>query len=104
MKILIIAGGQSTEHDVSRMSATNILNNISPPYEVTTLGINKDGKWYELDKSINDLRNDNWLDNSKEIHNNIEYLQKFDCVFPVLHGSYGEDGTIQGLFELANVP
>lgn len=104
MNVLLICGGQSSEHEVSRMSATNIKTCINKKYNIKTLGITKDGSWYELDDNINDFRLDNWLDNSKEIKNIIEYLREFDCVFPILHGKHGEDGSIQGLFELSGIP
>ena len=106
MKLLVICGGMSTEHSVSRMSCTSVyakLNNDK--YEKELVGITKEGKWYIIDTTkITDFSQDNWLDNAKEVSDLLGYIQSFDCIFPVLHGLYGEDGTIQGLFELANVP
>ncbi len=104
-KLLVVCGGQSSEHIVSRMSCTSVLKNIHKDlYEITLVGIDKDGIWYELDQNQEDLSQDTWLNNAKEIHDVFGLLKKQDVVFPVLHGLYGEDGTIQGLFELAQVP
>lgn len=103
-KLIVICGGQSSEHIVSRMSCTSILNNLDKEtYELTLIGIDKDGLWYELDQNQTDLSRDNWLDGAKEIHDLFGLLRRHDVVLPVLHGMYGEDGTIQGLFELAGI-
>ena len=104
-KLLIICGGQSSEHIVSRMSCTSVLNNIHKNlYKITLVGINKDGTWYLLDQNQKDLAKDSWLNNSTEIKDIFGLLKEHDVVFPVLHGINGEDGTIQGLFELAGIP
>ena len=104
-KLLIICGGQSSEHIVSRMSCTSVLNNIHKNlYKITLVGIDKDGTWYLLDQNQKDLAKDSWLNNSTEIKDIFGLLKEHDVVFPVLHGMNGEDGTIQGLFELAGIP
>ena len=104
-KLLIICGGQSSEHIVSRMSCTSVLNNIHKNlYKITLVGIDKNGTWYLLDQNQKDLAKDSWLNNSTEIKDIFELLKEHDVVFPVLHGMNGEDGTIQGLFELAGIP
>lgn len=104
-KLLVICGGQSSEHIVSRMSCTSVMNNLNKNnYEVTLVGIDKDGIWYELDQNQTDLAKDSWLDNSQVVAGVFDLLKQQDVVLPVLHGSFGEDGTIQGLFELAGVP
>ena len=104
-KLLIICGGQSSEHIVSRMSCTSVLNNIHKNlYKITLVGIDKDGTWYLLDQNQKDLAKNSWLNNSTEIQDIFGLLKEHDVVFPVLHGMNGEDGTIQGLFELAGVP
>ncbi|MCD7948972.1 MAG: D-alanine--D-alanine ligase [Erysipelotrichaceae bacterium] len=105
MKLLIICGGQSTEHTVSRMSCTSVLNNIhKEKYEITLVGIDLEGNWYLLDQNQADLSKDTWLDNAKKVDDVYGLIQSQDVVFPILHGKYGEDGTIQGLFELAKTP
>ena len=104
-KLLIVCGGQSSEHIVSRMSCTSVLKNIHKDlYEITLCGIDKDGTWYILDQSQEDLALNSWLEGSSKVEDIFTFLKAHDVVFPVLHGLYGEDGTIQGLFELAGVP
>lgn len=104
-KLMVICGGQSSEHIVSRMSCTSVMNNLNKDnYEVILAGIDKDGTWYELDQNHMNLADENWLENSQVIDSIFYLLKKQDVILPVLHGAYGEDGTIQGLFELAGVP
>lgn len=90
MKIAVIYGGISTEHDVSIKSAKNVINNIDTnKYDVTPILIAKDGSWYK---------------NGKLLKNIIEELKKVDVVFPILHGKFGEDGTVQGMLEVHKIP
>lgn len=103
--LLVICGGKSTEHIISRMSCNSVLRNLDPnKYDVTLVGIDLAGNWYLLDKNIQDLTQDNWLDRALAVNDVFALLKGVDVVFPVLHGLYGEDGSIQGLFELAGVP
>ncbi|MBO6046150.1 MAG: D-alanine--D-alanine ligase [Erysipelotrichaceae bacterium] len=104
MKVLLVCGGQSTEHLVSRMSCTNIAKSLDQSHVFSVLGITKEGVWYELSKDITRFEADNWLEGAQVINNEFTFLKSFDVVFPVLHGRFGEDGTIQGLFEMAGVP
>ena len=104
-KLMIICGGQSTEHTISRMSCTSVLKNLHRDrYDLTLVGIDQSGEWYLLDAGQEDLTLDSWLDHSTHIEDIYHLLKQQDVIFPVLHGQYGEDGTIQGLFELAGVP
>lgn len=104
-KLLVLCGGQSSEHIVSRMSCTSVLNNLDAnKYEITLVGIDLDGGWHYLDAKQTDLAKNTWLDNSSMVEDVYGLLKNQDVAFPVLHGMYGEDGTIQGLFELANLP
>lgn len=90
-KVCVIYGGMSTEHDVSIISGNNIIDNLDKEkYNVSSIIIDKKGNWLEEGK--------------KPIKNLMEHLKKIDIVFPALHGKYGEDGTIQGLLELLQVP
>ena len=90
IKVAVIYGGMSTEHDVSVISAKNVIENLNiGKYEIHKIEISKNGEW---------------LSNGKRIKNIVEELQKVDVVFPVLHGLYGEDGTIQGMLELLRIP
>lgn len=92
IKLGIIFGGMSTENEVSVKSAMSIINNIDiEKYELFKIYITKNGEWIDYRKN-------------KRIENVMEYLKFLDVVFPVLHGLYGEDGTIQGLFELLRLP
>ncbi|MBQ7031772.1 MAG: D-alanine--D-alanine ligase [Bacilli bacterium] len=104
MKIAVIFGGKSTEHNVSVVSGTSIIANLDKEkYEIYPIYIDRDGLFYKYNKNINDikiLKVDEEIDNIEPIENIFEYLKDIDVVFPVLHGLYGEDGTIQGMLEL----
>lgn len=103
MKLLLVCGGQSTEHTVSRMSCVNIYKNCDKSkYDIKVAGITKEGEWYDLVST--DFSSDNWLEGATKINDHFTFLKSFDVVFPVLHGQFGEDGTIQGLLEMAQVP
>lgn len=103
-KLLIICGGQSTEHIISRMSCVSVLENIDKKkYDITLVGIDQVGVWYILDQKQN-LMEETWLENAEVIKDVYGLVGWYDVVFPVLHGLYGEDGTIQGLLELAEAP
>lgn len=117
-KVLVIFGGQSSEHIVSCMSAVNVINHIDREYyDVVLIGITEEGKWL-LTESAEEIQNESWRkgtvsailspDASEQCvlvmkDGAVEKI-KIDVVFPVLHGLYGEDGTIQGIFELAKLP
>ncbi len=116
----IIFGGRSVEHEISLLSARSIVRNIdSDRFEIFPIFITKDGGWRkaQLDRLLGrgkpkishssflapslDPRNPVFyeIDNKK-----IKHEHKLDVLFPVLHGTYGEDGTVQGMFELMGVP
>ena len=103
-KLGLIFGGMSTENEVSVMSANSILKNLDKKkYEIFLIYISKNGEWYQYDNLENIEINDD-MHHLNKIENVMGYLQKLDVLFPVLHGSYGEDGTIQGLFEMIDKP
>lgn len=106
--IAILFGGQSTEHEVSRVSAASVLRNIDrEKYDVFPVGITKDGKWYQYKGSVENIESGAWEKDAKNrIDNGISVIlnREVDVVFPVLHGMYGEDGTIQGLCKLMKLP
>ncbi|MBP3255398.1 MAG: D-alanine--D-alanine ligase [Clostridia bacterium] len=108
IKLAVIFGGKSTEHDVSIVSGMSVLKNINKEkYELYPIYIDEKGKWYKYLKNINEIEIPKIGEKISDIdvlENPIEYLKKMNCVFPVLHGLYGEDGTIQGLLELIEVP
>lgn len=97
MKLGIIFGGKSTEHDISIKSFNSIFEHLNKDkYDIYSIYISKDGKFYEcLNGNFNNL---------KLIDNITIYLKKLDVIFPVLHGIYGEDGTIEGMFEILDIP
>lgn len=100
-KIGVIFGGMSTENEVSIKSAKSVLKNLDKGlYEIYPIYIDKEGKWWKC------LYNENngQIKNNGEIENVFKSLKEIDIAFPVLHGLYGEDGTIQGLFELLKIP
>ena len=101
-------GGQSTEHEVSIVSGTSVIENIEKDkYDVVPIYISKEGKWYKYNKPINKIKTlkiGEEIENIERIDNIGNVLKNLDVAFPVLHGSYGEDGTIQGLFKMFNLP
>ena len=98
LKLAVIYGGMSTENEVSCVSANSVINNLNKEkYEIFPIYISKDGCWYQ----VNDIEN---IKDKKEIENVMKYLKNVDVIFPVLHGLYGEDGTIQGMLELLQKP
>lgn len=120
-ELCVVFGGQSPEHSISRKSVTSVLNNLDKSkYNITLIGITKNGAWYLYDGDYSKIENGDW---EKECNNKRAILspdaadkaiivfdgdrvEKIhpDVIFPVLHGEYGEDGTIQGLFELSCIP
>jgi len=124
IKIGVLYGGRSGEHNVSLCSAASVVGALDQnKYEVIAIGIDRDGRWYVQDKPeilpdkdfgqiLSLKKRGKWLVNHFEQENklhiyNIENKNEeviIDIVFPVLHGTYGEDGTLQGLLELAMVP
>ena len=94
IKLGIIYGGISTEHDISVMSAKSIIKNLDKEkYEIHEIYINEYGKYFE-----------NSSGEREEIYNLVWTLKDLDVVFPILHGLGGEDGTIQGMFEMLKIP
>src|SRR5437588_107199 len=87
-RVAVIYGGRSGEHEISLLSAESIIAGLSPDkYEVSKFLIDKDGRW-----------SPHCIQPQPGAHPDI------DVIFPVLHGTFGEDGTMQGLFELADIP
>lgn len=111
--IYVLYGGRSVEHEVSIISATAVLNSLDrTKYEVYPIFITKEGQWCQfgkLDGQIEDS-DDLILATEKTVSQSMgEFIKSIDSeaknmVFPVLHGNNGEDGTIQGLFELLDLP
>lgn len=104
IKLGIIFGGMSTENEVSVQSAKSIMKELNKEkYEIFPIYISKEGVWYEYLETEEQLEFGQEIESKEKIENIIEELKKIDVIFPVLHGLYGEDGTIQGLFELLKI-
>lgn len=103
-KVTVIVGGMSTEHDVSLMSGKSILKNINRnKYEVKTVYLDKQGNAFEYIGEIDNIT-ELKTEDLKEEENLMSAIKDCDIVFPVLHGAYGEDGCIQGIFEIMKKP
>jgi D-alanine-D-alanine ligase len=123
IRVAVIFGGRSAEHEVSLQSAKNVINAMDrDKYDPVLIGIDRQGRWYINENSIHLLNAEDpkliQLHNgSREViltpngvNNQLmdiqkgDSLEKIDVIFPVLHGPYGEDGSVQGLAKLANLP
>lgn len=107
LRVGVIYGGRSGEHEVSLMSARSIIGALDPEkYDVAAIGITKAGQWVKRPIPDDATTLDFTVDpaDTVSITPDPTLWQGFDVVFPVLHGTYGEDGTIQGLLELAGIP
>ena len=116
--LIIIFGGVSGEHEVSCASASSVLNHVNRgKYNVNTIGITKDGRWLLTGASSEEIQSGDWkkLDSNREIIINFGDTYKAfslsngkkipcDCVFSILHGQWGEDGTMQGFLEVLGIP
>jgi D-alanine-D-alanine ligase len=126
LTIGVVFGSRSVEHDVSVVSATQVMHALTPKYEVVPIYIARDGRWF-TGKNLATLRNfdiddiaqlagitETTLSANRDFQGLItpplvgrlgkNSLQKLDVLFPVIHGSHGEDGTIQGLFAMVDLP
>jgi D-alanine-D-alanine ligase len=121
IRVGVIFGGQSAEHEVSLVSATSIINALDPKkYDVISIGIAPDGKWYSFPGVLDRMKAGASLKNIHkaillpdpttrglvEVGRSSLKIKRtpVDVLFPVVHGTFGEDGSMQGLFELANIP
>jgi D-alanine---D-serine ligase len=121
-KIAVLFGGYSSEYPVSLQSAYAIISNIDVRrYETILIGITKEGSWFRYYGDIENIPKDTWhtedqdcvpviMSPDRNLHGMIELRKngnkyiRIDGAFPVLHGRNGEDGTVQGLIELAGIP
>ncbi|SHF29098.1 D-alanine--D-alanine ligase [Caldanaerobius fijiensis DSM 17918] len=119
LNVAVLFGGKSGEHEVSIMSAMSVMKNLSKEkYNIIPVGIDKDGQWYLYKGDTENIRPGEWIKNSKKafippdpfikgvmvLEDDSYITLNIDVVFPVLHGPNGEDGTVQGLLELAELP
>ena len=119
-RVAVLFGGVSSEHEISLMSVESVLANLPDHYEVLRIGITKDGRWVEYTGRNDEITSQKWeqdptlrtaIVSPDRSHKGVLLLSKegwelvpVDICFPVLHGKHGEDGTIQGLFQLAGIP
>ncbi len=121
MKVMILFGGESTEHEISRRSAVSLLTHIDrDKYDVCAVGITREGSWFLTCADLPEIMDGSWerrRDNAslmlsldrdhpgffKKDGSGREHLP-VDVVFPVLHGKFGEDGTVQGMLRMAGIP
>ena len=116
--VAVLFGGQSSEHEISCISAATVIENINRDrYDVILIGITEDGRWL-LTESVEEIRSGAWKNGTVRAvvspdngHHGVLLIdgeqitcRRVDVAFPVLHGLYGEDGTVQGIFELAGIP
>lgn len=117
LNVAVIFGGKSGEHEVSLMSATNVINAMDKSrYNIYMIGITKKGQWMLYQGPVEKLPDGSWETEARGIDNRRlvdmmlgsileeNYKPKIDVIFPVLHGPNGEDGTIQGFFEMLGIP
>ncbi len=117
--VAVLFGGQSSEHEISKISAATVISNMSrDKYYIIPVYITKDGKWMIYDGPVENISGSRWekyaahavLSPDSEhkgllriVGDKVKIIP-VDIVFPVLHGKYGEDGTVQGLIELSGIP
>ncbi|MHB1392717.1 MAG: D-alanine--D-alanine ligase family protein [Clostridia bacterium] len=117
LNVAVVFGGKSGEHEVSLMSATNVIKAMDKEkYNIYMIGITKNGRWMVYKGEVDKIADGSWekdasgMDRDETINLIFSGLfsgdseSKIEVVFPVLHGPNGEDGTIQGLFEMLDVP
>lgn len=103
-RVGIIFGGKSGEHEVSLLSASSVIREIDrEKHQVVLIGITKDGQWKHYDGPVEQIADGSWEASAEAMEIN-ELKALIDFALPILHGPYGEDGTIQGLFEMLDVP
>ena len=119
-RVMVLFGGVSSEHDISLISARSVMRNIpAEDYDVLPVGITKTGDWFLFAGDPDELPGDKWLNGTIYpvtlsldrgdrtlivFHKDAVLREPVDVCFPVLHGKNGEDGTMQGLLELAGIP
>jgi D-alanine-D-alanine ligase len=104
-RVLVLAGGQSEEHEVSIRSARSILEALPKDrFEVTSTVISREGRWLPAPESARALANGSAASGGSLVLHEASTAEGYDVVFPVLHGPNGEDGTVQGMLKLAGIP
>ena len=105
IRLLVLAGGQSEEHEVSLSSAKSVLEALpSDQFEVTPMIISREGRWLPSSETQRALERGSAPSGGDLVLHRASSAEAFDVVFPILHGPMGEDGTVQGLLTLAGIP
>lgn len=121
IKLAVIFGGKSSEYSVSLHSVSSAIRNMDKnKYDLVFIGISKEGNWFYFDGPVKDIEHDKWMEHPstcevalapspRDGFIKLNYdgsfdLIKVDCIFPIMHGKNGEDGTLQGLLELSQIP
>jgi D-alanine-D-alanine ligase len=125
LKVAVVFGGRSGEHEISVMSARAIIEKLDrSKYEVTPLYVSRDGRWLPpataqqqlATANVKELKTEGFSENDAlalipgasdrpgRWEGKTEALGQMDILFPVIHGTYGEDGTLQGMLEMADIP
>ena len=123
-KLCILFGGKSSEYDVSLISSYGVLSNVDrEKYDVTCIGITREGKWLLFEGDIEEIKNDTWCSHMENMNtvvvnpepgsDNFVIISpkgetvktvSVDAIFPVMHGPFCEDGTLQGMLSLCGIP
>lgn len=121
IRVAVVFGGRSGEHPVSCISAASVLKHLDRSiFDLVAIGITRQGQWLEMDPDrvptlvqgqLPEVTDGNPAQlriatntAALQVNGGAENSRSIDVIFPVLHGPYGEDGTVQGLFELADIP
>ena len=122
IKLLILFGGVSSEYEISRLSAASVLDHIDKTkYDITTVGITKDGRWLLTRADSEQIKDGSWeelgensmavISPDRKTHGILAtapdgtfFEKRIDVIFPVMHGQNAEDGTMQGLLQLSGIP
>lgn len=103
--VLVLAGGKSDEHEVSINSARSVLQALPKDrFDVTSVVISREGRWLPAVDSLRALEHGSAASGGDLVLHQAHAAEEFDVVFPILHGPYGEDGTVQGMLKLAGIP
>ena len=121
-KIAVIFGGNSAEYEISLQSAFSVFENINrSKYDIIPIGITRNGDWYHYKGQYENIADNTWAEDRDDLYPVTVSVSRsqsglleladgkytalhVDLVFPVLHGKNGEDGTLQGIFELSGIP
>lgn len=105
-KVLLLFGGNSSEHKVSCLSAKSVLENIDRKmFDIISVGIDEKNDWHIFNDDLTYLEQATWknAENITKVLDIVSFIKDFDIVFPIIHGTNGEDGKLQGFLDLFNI-